>query len=214
MMRTQYDPAMNRIPRWAVAAAAAAPVLLIGGWAVAEAQQPPGYDPIRDTISALAAHGAADRWVMTAALAGLGACYVVTALGLRPARRPGRVVLAGGGCATLLVAAFPQPAHGNSVAHTIAAAVAFTSLGAWPVFAARPWPRAPLLTGAASAAATAVLLGLVVWFAAEIHGGQRGLAERAAAGAQALWPLAVVLTTRRTPGPDEWRGADGASLGP
>jgi len=36
-----------------------------------------------------------------------------------------------------------------------------------------------------------------VWFAAEIHGGQRGLAERAAAGAQALWPLAVVLTTGR-----------------
>jgi hypothetical protein len=37
----------------------------------------------------------------------------------------------------------------------------------------------------------------VVWFAAELHGGQRGLAERAAAGAQALWPLAVVVTTRR-----------------
>jgi hypothetical protein len=45
--------------------------------------------------------------------------------------------------------------------------------------------------------ASTVLLGLVLWFAAELHGGERGLAERAAAGAQALWPLEVVVTTRR-----------------
>jgi hypothetical protein len=83
------------------------------------------------------------------------------------------------------------------VAHTIAATAAFVSLGAWPVFAARRRPCPPLLTQTASVMATVALLGLVVWFAAEIHGGQRGLAERAAAGAQSLWPLAVVLTTRR-----------------
>ena len=188
---------VSRIPRWAVSAAVAAPVLLVGGWTVAEARQPPGYSPLRDTISALAARGATDRWLMTSALAGLGACYMVTALGLRPARRAGRAVLCGGGAATILVAAFPQPAHGNSVSHTVAATVAFVSLAAWPVFAARPRQTAPLLTSAASTAATVVLLGLLAWFAAEIHGGERGLAERAAAGAEASWPLAVVLTTRR-----------------
>jgi hypothetical membrane protein len=193
----QYDSLVNQVPRWAVASAVASPVLLIGGWAFAEARQPPGYSPIRDTISALAATGASDRWLMTSALAGLGACHVITALGLRPARRPGRVVLAAGGVATLLVATFPQPAHGNSVPHTIAATVAFISLGAWPIFAARRRPCAPLLTRTASVTAALGLLGLVVWFAAEIHGGQRGLAERAAASAQALWPLAVVLTTRQ-----------------
>ena len=96
----------------------------------------------------------------------------------------------------MLVAAFPQPVHGNSVAHTIAAAAAFTALATWPVLAARRG-RAPLLTLPVSAAASVALVGLVVWFAAELHGGQRGLAERAAAGAQALWPLAVVVTTRR-----------------
>jgi hypothetical membrane protein len=181
-----------------VGSAGAAPVLLIGGWTIAAELQPPGYNAVRDTISALAAHGATDRWVMTSALAGLGACYLMTAVGLRPARRAGRGVLIGGGVATLLVAAFPQPVHGNSVAHTIAATAAFVSLGAWPVFAARRRPCPPLLTQTASVMATVALLGLVVWFAAEIHGGQRGLAERAAAGAQSLWPLAVVLTTRRT----------------
>ena len=188
---------MNRIPGWALASAGAAPVLLIGGWVAAEARQPPGYNPIRDTISALAARGATDRWIMTSALAGLGACQVVTAMGLRPARIGGRVVLGVGGVATVLVAAFPQPARGNSVAHTVAATVAFVALGAWPLAAVRRRTRALLLTRPASVAASVVLLGLVLWFAAELHGGQRGVAERAAAGAQAVWPLAVVVTARR-----------------
>jgi len=188
---------VNRIPWWALASAGTAPVLLVGGWTLAEARQPPGYNSVRDTISALAAYGATDRWIMTSALAGLGACHVVTAAGLRPARRAGRVALAGGGVATVLVATFPQPAHGNSVAHTVAATVAFIALGAWPALAARRRVLAPLLTRRNSAAASAVLLGLVVWFAVEVHGGERGLAERAAAGAQALWPLAVVVTSRR-----------------
>jgi hypothetical membrane protein len=188
---------VNRIPGWALASAGAAPVFLIGGWVVAETRQPPSYDPIRDTISALAAQGATDRWIMTSALAGLGACHVVTALGLRPARTAGRIVLASGGVATVLVAAFPQPVRGNAVAHTVAATVAFVALGAWPLAAARRHTRVRLLTRPASAVASGVLLGLVVWFAAELHGGERGLAERAAASAQALWPLAVVVSARR-----------------
>jgi hypothetical membrane protein len=188
---------VKRIPWWALASSGAAPVLLASGLAIAEALQPQGYSPVRDTISALAARGATDRWVMTASLAGLGACHVVTAMGMRPVRIAGRVVLAAGGAATLLVAAFPQPVKGNSVAHTAAATVAFISLGAWPAFAAQRRSSAPLLRRTSSLAATALLLGLVVWFAIEVHGGERGLAERAAAGAQALWPLAVVVTTRR-----------------
>jgi len=172
-------------------------MLLVGGWTLAGFLQPPGYDPVRDTISALAAHGATDRWLMTAALAGLGGCHAVTAAGLGPARRAGRVVLGCGGVATVLVAAFPQPAHGNSTAHTAAASAAFIALAAWPALA---WHRriwAPLLTRTTANTAAMVMLGLVVWFASELHGGQRGLAERAAAGAQALWPLAVVHTSRR-----------------
>ncbi|MHB1536405.1 MAG: DUF998 domain-containing protein [Acidimicrobiales bacterium] len=186
----------NRVPWWALVSAVTAPVLLGGGWTLAAALQPPGYDPIRDTISALAALGATDRWVMTSALAGLGACHVITAAGLRPAGRAGRGVLAVGGVATLGVATFPQPAQGNSLPHTVTAAVAFSALAVWPAFASRRQTGAPLLSRWVSTPATLVLLGLVLWFVAELHGGQRGLAERAAAGAQALWPLAVVITTR------------------
>jgi hypothetical membrane protein len=185
------------IPWWALASAGAAPVFLAGGLALAQSRQPPGYNPVRDTISALAATGATDRWVMTSALAAVGACHVVTAAGLRPARNAGRVVLAVGGTATVLVAAFPQPAHGNSVAHTVAATVAFLALASWPVVAVAGRPAGPLLMRAPSTGATVILLAAVAWFALELHGGHRGLAERAAAGTQALWPLAVVVTTRR-----------------
>src|SRR5579872_3181784 len=107
--RDHLGSGASRIPLWAVASAAAAPVLLSGGLALAEARQPPGYSAVRDTISALAGLGATDRWVMTAALAGLGACHVVTAAGLRPAGVPARLVLAAGGFGTLAVAAYPQP---------------------------------------------------------------------------------------------------------
>jgi hypothetical membrane protein len=196
-----------------VVSAGAAPVLLGGGLVLAESLQPAGYDAVRDTISALAAHGATDRGVMTAALAGLGTCHVVTAIGLRPVARVGRLMLGAGGLATVLVAVFAQPAHGNSVAHTVAAAIAFIALGAWPLAAAGPAPTAPLLRRPTSVTAAIALLGLVVWFAAELHGGQRGVAERAAAGAQALWPLAVVVTTRRalTGGVGVERGRSGVA---
>jgi hypothetical protein len=89
--------------------AALAPVFLIGGWTVAAGRQPTGYSPARETTSALAGLGATDRWVMTIGLAALGICHLVTALGLRPAAGTGRLLLATGGVATVLVAVFPVP---------------------------------------------------------------------------------------------------------
>ena len=165
---------MRRIPWWAVASAGAAPVLLIGGFTLAQTRQPPAYDPIRDTISALAAVGATDRWVMTTALAGLGACHLITAAGLRPVRWQARAVLGVGGAATVLVATFPQPAHGNSVAHTVAATVAFIALGTWPALSVASSAGAPLLSGWVSVGASGALLGLVAVV--------RGRAPRRSAG--------------------------------
>jgi hypothetical membrane protein len=166
-----------------------APVFLIGGWTLAAHRQPAGYDAVRDTISALAGLGATDRWVMTAGLVGLGVCHVVTASGLRRAATAGRVLLAAGGVATLAVAAFPLPRTGSSAAHGIAALVAFGALTLWPAFARVP---------KGAAVATAFLATLLAWFALELvtDGARVGLSERVLAGAQALWPLCVVVTTR------------------
>jgi hypothetical protein len=107
--------------------------------------QPGSFDQVRQTISALAAYGAADRQVMSVALLGVGVCHVLTGLALRPAAWPGRVLLMTGGVATVLVAAFPVRAGaGRSVPHTVAAAVAFIALAAWPAGGGRrgaglPW---------------------------------------------------------------------------
>jgi len=75
------------VPWWGLVSSAVAPVLLVGGWTVAAGLQPGSFNAVADTISSLAAEGAADRWVMTLALAGVGACHVVTGLALRPAAR-------------------------------------------------------------------------------------------------------------------------------
>jgi hypothetical membrane protein len=168
-----------------------APVALIGGWSLAQVRQPPGYDAVRDTISALAASPAHDRWIMTTGLGLLGACHIVTAASLTEATALARALLATGGVATIVVAAAPQPA----AAHVPAAAVGFIALAIWPA-----WSGVPSRTS--SRVATAVLVVLLGWLGLQLHhGGLLGLSERAVAGAEALWPLVVVvsLTRRQLP---------------
>ena len=76
---------------------AASPVLLAAGWTTAASLQALPYNPVADTVSALAGTGATDRWVMTLAFALAGACEIVTGLALRPARTAGRLILMAGG---------------------------------------------------------------------------------------------------------------------
>ncbi|MFN2518850.1 MAG: DUF998 domain-containing protein [Jatrophihabitantaceae bacterium] len=191
---------VHDVPGWALGSAAAAPVALIGGWTLAASRQPAHYSAVRETISALAAHGATDRWIMTAGLAALGGCHAVTALGLRPAQGSGRWLLATGGLATVLVAAAPQPEHGSSPLHLGAAAVGFATLSLWPVFAAGS-TRPAVLRRRWGLMVTALLLALLAWLGLELGGGELvGLSERALAASQALWPLVVVLALRARDG--------------
>jgi hypothetical protein len=171
------------VHRWVVVPAGLAPIALIGGWTWAAAVQPSGYDPVRDTISALAARGATDRWFMTAALAVLGCCHLATAAGLAGAGARARALLALGGAATVAVAALPQPATG----HLPAATIAFCCLTAWP-FASRFGDRR-LARGSG-----ALLAGLLLWLGWSLgHGAALGLSERFTAGAQSLCPPALLL---------------------
>jgi len=196
---TGSDPGPSRVVRpvawWAIVSSVLAPVALIGGWSLAASRQPAGYSPVRDTISALAARGAADRWIMTVALAVLGCCHLVTAAGLRPARPAGRIVLALGGLATLGVAAFPLPVHGTSTAHAAAAFIAFGCLSTWPAPASVP-DAGPALTPTVSRLATVTLLALLVLFGLTLDSSVEGFTERVLAGAQALWPAVVALAAR------------------
>jgi hypothetical membrane protein len=178
-----------------VVSAVIAPVAMIGGWQLAAARQPPGYSAIRDTISALAGHGAHDRWVMTLGLVVVGCCHLVTAAGLPVARPAGRILLAVGGAATVAVAALPQPVSGSAPGHTLAAGTAFLaltfwSLAAYPAGAPVGVLRLPILLPA-----TVALVGLLVVFYLELHGGHRiGLTERLLAGAQSVWPVVILAS--------------------
>jgi Protein of unknown function (DUF998) len=187
------------VPWWAVVSSAAAPVLMVAGWTVAAGLQR-SYDPVSDTVSALAAPGAADRWVMTLTFVVLGACYFVTGLGLRQARLPGRLMLMAAAVAGAGVAANPEHAGTTlPVGHMIWGAIGCAALVAWPAGASRRGPSVPWgLRPRVAAGVIAVLLPLLAWFAAELvtWGAQAGLAERIFGAAQALWPLAVVLSCR------------------
>ena len=156
------------VPWWGAVCSAAAPVLLTVGSTIGGRFQPRPYNAMTSTVSALAALGAADRWVMTLAFAAAGACEVATGLALRPAALAGRLILVTGGAAGLLVAASPERAgDGGSLRHALTAAVGLAAMAAWPT--------AALIAG----------------------GGLDGLAERVLGGTLTLWPPLVVLSCRR-----------------
>ena len=185
---------------WVPASSGFAPIALIGGWSLAGLRQPPGYDPVRDTISALAARGATDRWIMTTGLALLGACHLATAAGLTEVGRAARALLGIGGAATVVVAASPQP----NAAHVPAATVAFVALAVWPAVS-RPPQRVcsvgDVVLRRVGLGAAIILVGLLCWLGSALGTGVAiGLSERALAGAQAVCPLAVVILLVRRRG--------------
>ena len=104
---------VRNVPWWDLVSSAAAPALQVGGWTWAARLQPRPVDPVANTVSALAAVGAADRWVMTLTLALVGICYIVTGIALRPAGPAGRLILVAGAAAGMLVTVNPQPAYGG-----------------------------------------------------------------------------------------------------
>lgn len=185
-----------------------APVLLIGGWTIAALLEGPAYDPATQTISVLAAYGAAGFWVMTGALLALGVCHLLTAWGLRAAAPAGRVALAGGGVAALAVVLLPAPSSGGSLRHGSVAAVGFVLLAVWPVLAAHRGEAAPWgLRPVPSRTATAVMGVGAAWFMFEIQRqGATGVAERFVTALQSLWPFVVVVSCLRHPQPG--RGGD------
>jgi hypothetical membrane protein len=189
------------VPWWGVVSSAAAPVLMVTGWTVAARLQPHPFDAVAEPVSALAAVGATDRWLMTVTFLVVGACDCVTALALRPARTAGRLTLIAAAVAGVLVSVNPErPGVTMPVPHMIWSAAGCLALVAWPALASRRGPSVPwALRPAISAGVVAVLLALLAWFATELiaYGGQAGLAERIFGIAQALWPLAVVLSCRR-----------------
>ena len=199
---------MRLVPCWALFSSGCAPVILVAGWAIAALLEGPAYDSATQTISVLAAYGAAGFWVMTAALLAVGVCHLVTAWGLRAATRAGRMALAGGGLSALAVVLVPAPSSGGDLRHGSVAAVGFAFLAVWPVLAAQRDGAAAQRDGAApwglrptpSLLATALMGVAAAWFLFEVrHQGVIGVAERLVTFMQSLWPFVVVVSCLRHP---------------
>src|SRR6478609_5521005 len=99
-------PLTTRRP-WSALGLVAGPAAFIGGWVIGGARTP-GYSPINDAISRIAAIGAPNRELMTTAFVAYGASVIVgsTALRASPLRRCWTLA-AVNGAATIAVAALP-----------------------------------------------------------------------------------------------------------
>jgi hypothetical membrane protein len=180
----------------ALISAALAPVFFIGGTVAAELAWP-GYDPIAQTISELAAGDAPTRVFMTVMFMLTAVCHGVTGVFARGIGLPGRIALMVAACSTFGVAIFPLPTvAGTSEPHRISAMLGFVILAIWPVLGMRlrrEYPRIIRPWGAilgTALLATACFYFLAVWSSPQT--GTVGLVERIAANAESLWPALVV----------------------
>ena len=176
------------------------PVVLVGGWLVADALQPTSYSPMRQTMSVLAGDAAADRWVMTAALLLVGSCQIATGAGLTGVGRSARILLILTGASTLGIAATPEPPTGPTPRHLAFAVCCVVTTAVWPVLVASRAPaRSWILSVCGCATATVIFAGLSCWLliAARDGVGDLGLAERLTSAIQGLFPLVVALALRQ-----------------
>jgi len=186
-----------------MASAVLSPVVITGGWLVADALQPPSYSPLRSTVSGLAGLGGTDRWIMTSALILVGVCYFVTAAGLLSIGATARIVLVVAGLSSIGIALSPEPVGGSTPQHLAWTALGAVAIAVWPAFTARRVSSLPLILRARGAAVvTAVFLALLGWLVFETQGGTvLGLAERLVSSIQVTWPFVAALALRRAARP-------------
>lgn len=180
------------------------PVSFIAAWSILGARKP-GYNPIEDHISRLAAQGVTERPAMTAGFVAFGVGLPLYAVALRRAvDGPAWVAAAATGIATLGVAAFPLDGPAGDGAHAAAAGLGYATLAATPLLAARPLARAGLprwsvFSWAAGAGSAACLL-------ATTAGPVTGLLQRAGLTIGDAWIVASAAAM--------WRGRLSATTNP
>ena len=182
---------MKRIGTAALIASTIGPVQSILGWVISGSIWP-GYDPIRKTISDLAADDSPVQAIQTSFFF-LGATLtVIGAISAKSLALPGRITLLLAGLATYALAIFTTPSQtGHSDAHRIAASVSFVLMSAWPVLSMRFDRRYPWVLRPAGAIGATIGLTLIsLWFLStwlDPNTTLVGLSERVIVTAQVLW---------------------------
>ncbi len=199
------------VRRPALYSATLAPIFFIGGTLVAEAMAP-GFNPVVQTISELAALDAPNRVFMTAMFVLTSLSHAVTAIFAVGIGKLGRITIGVASASSLAVAFFPLPTMaGTSPEHRNAAIIGFIALAVWPALGMRrgkpfPW----IIRPAGAILGTAVMAVFCFWFLAvwaNPEVGYLGLVERVAANTESLWPALVVWSLfvaerRRTSAPE------------
>lgn len=182
---------MRLIGIWAVVAATLGPIQNLTGWNLSAALWP-GYDPIRQTISDLAADDSPVKWVQTSFFI-LGATLtLIAAWSAKSFALPGRIVLFLAGLSSYGVAIFSVPdVRTNTPEHLFFATAAFVLFSAWPLFAIRfdtryHWSIRPLgAIGATLVMTLVTLIFLLTWLDPDRT--FTGLAQRLIVVMQVLW---------------------------
>lgn len=189
------------VRRWTLCSAILAPVTLTCAWIVSGALQPSDYSAVHQSISALAAYSASERWIMTTGIYLVGVCQLVTAAGLTQLRPAARAFLALGGITGLGVAYFPQPDNGSTdmSPHIVFATLSVVSLAVWPaIIGSRGLFRRTILTARTIAIVTGVFIAMLAWVYVAGHGaGGLGVAERVDTTVANIWPLVVIVALAR-----------------
>lgn len=156
---------MDKIGKPALFAATLGPIQSVLGWVIAGALWP-GYDPIKKTISDLAADDSPVQLIQSSFFVLGGILSLVAAVSAKSLAMPGRVIIFLGGLATFGFTYFTTPSQaGHSDLHRIFAIASFVLFSAWPLFSMRtakqyPWVLRPV--GAIFATLGFLLISL--WF--------------------------------------------------
>jgi hypothetical membrane protein len=187
---------MKTIGKPALFAATIGPFQSVLGWLIAGALWP-GYDPIRKTISDLAADDSPVQLLQSSFFVLGGTLSLIAAVYARSLAMPGRVIIFAGGLATYGFTYFTTPSQdGSSEMHRIFAIISFVLFSAWPLFSMRtskeyPWVLRPVGAIVATLGFTVISL----WFLSTWTNPDAtnvGLVERIIATAQTTYLSAVI----------------------
>ncbi len=141
-------PATAGIGRLALIAAIIGPAQSVAGWLIAGAMWP-GYDPMTQTISDLAADDSPVKWVQSSFFILGGTLSLLGAWQARALALPGRIVIFVAGLTTYGLTIFATPTQAtSSLWHRVFAIITFVLMSAWPLFSirrdrSRPWVIRP-----------------------------------------------------------------------
>lgn len=187
---------MKLIDRLAFYAAIIGPIQSVLGWTIAGSMWA-GYDPIRQTISDLAANESPVNWIMSSFFVLGGVLTLIAAVYARTLAMPGRVALFLSAICTFGLTIFPTPLIGYSLMHRIFAISSFVLSAGWPILAMRMRIDAPwIIRPTASIIGTALQTALALWFLStwtDPAATNVGVWERVVAVSQALYVSVVVI---------------------